>query len=552
MNDVSIPQAIQLALGYHQKGELEQAEAIYQQVLSIEANNSDVLYLLGLLAHQIARHDVAIELISRSIAINTNFADAHFNLGNAQLAMNQVDDAMLSYQQALSIKPNYPELLLNLGKIFHDKGLLDQAEHHYFQALQHKPNFLEALFNMGNLLKDQGKLDEAKYYFYKVIELHPDFATVYCNLGSILQQQRNDDEAMQFFNKALKLKPDDEQVYCNMGNIHSLHGRTDEALSCYQQCLAINPEFADAHYNQALSLLQIGDFLQGWKEYEWRWKSSSWQIDSRGYSQPQWQGESLVNKTILLYPEQGYGDAIQFIRYVKKVAEFGGQIIVECQTPLTQLFSCLPEIKASYSLGEAPLTFDVHAPLMSLPFILKTSLHDIPESKGYLSVQSEDIEQWQQQLELSSEGLNVGFIWCGNPGHCNDHNRSIPIDKISPLFEEKKIKFFSLQVTERSKELENIDTNICDLSSKINNFYDTATIIMNLEVVIAVDTAIAHLAGALGRPVWLMLPYHAEWRWLENRLDSPWYASMRLYRQQAEGDWVELIQRVKTDLKRMA
>ena len=516
----TIQQSLELAVRHHNAGDLAKAEGIYQQVLQADPNQPIALHLLGVIAHQVGNHDTAVDLINKAIAINPDYAEAHNNLGNALQVLGRLDEAVASFNKAIAIKPDLAEAHSNLGTALQDLGRLDEAVTSFHKALNIQPDYAEAHSNLGVALQKLGKLDEAVASHHKALAIKPDLAEAHNNLGAVLQD---------------------------------LEG-PDEAVASYRKALAIKPDYVQAHKNLGLISLLMGDFETGWPEYSWRLLEDDSVLKIRAYPQPLWDGSDLGGRTVLLYAEQGFGDTIQFLRYLPMVAapgtDKGGDVILQCPPPLTRLFEAAPAadgIQLVTKIGDTP--FDLQAPLHDLPGLFATTLYTIPADVPYLRPPGDT----PPALETSG-GFKVGLVWAGNSKHKNDANRSVGFERFQPLLDIKGVDFYSLQVGERSRDigapgLSGLDGKISDLGKDLGDFADTAAAVGQLDLVITVDTSVAHLAGALGTPVWTLLPWVPDWRWLLDRDDSPWYPTMRLFRQPAAGDWDAVIGEVGAALR---
>jgi tetratricopeptide (TPR) repeat protein len=581
----TISEALAIAVRHHQAGRLQAAGQIYRQILALEPNHADAWHLLGVIAHQGGKHGIAVEYIGRAIVLNGTESAFHNNLGSAYCALRRIPEAVACYRRALELKPDYVEAHRNLGLALKALGKLEEAAACYRRALELKPDYVEAHYDLGIALKDQGKLDEAVVCYRRALELKPGFAMARNNLGVALKDQGKPDEAAACWRRALELKPDyaearnnlgaafkelgklDEAVACyrralelkpdyaeahsNLGLALNDQGKLDEAVACCRRALELKPDFADAHWSQSLMSLLIGDFPRGWAEYQWRWKAK--QCRQRDFSQPLWDGRPLEGKTILLHAEQGLGDTIQFIRYAPLVKQSGARVLAECQKPLVRLLAGCRGVDELVGAGDDLPPFDVHAPLLSLPGIFRTSLKTIPVDLPYLFADPGLIGHWRQELR-GITGFKVGIAWRGNPEHRNDRVRSIPLSCFEPLAGLPGIHLLSLQKGAGAEELQETRDHfpVVDLGSRLDEasgaFMDTAAVMMNLELVITCDTAAAHLAGALGAAVWVAIPFAPDWRWLLDRSDSPWYPTMRLFRQDRRGDWQGVFRRIEVAL----
>ena len=463
---------------------------------------------------------------------------------------DKLDEAMASYQQALRLKPNYPEAHSNLGNALQEQGRLDEAVASCQQALRLKPDSAEAHHNLGLVLAKQDKLDEAVASFQQTLRLKPDYPDAHNNLGIVLEKQDKLDEAMASYQQALRLKPDYPEAHNNLGIVLEKQGRLDEAVACYQQALRLKPDYPEAHWNRSLAWLLMGRFEQGWPGYEWRWKCKEFG-SLPPFHPPLWDGSPLDGRTILVHAEQGLGDTLQFIRYAPLVHQRGGRVILVCQPPLIGLLTRSPGVERLVAQGEALPEYDVHVPLMSLPGLLGTTLESVPADVPYLDAEPQLVEAWRHRLG-SYPGFKVGIVWQGNPKFRLDRLRSIPLAQFAPLARVPGVHLFSLQKGPGAEQLAAVTDRfpVTDLGRRLDDFMDTAAVLKNLDLVISVDTAIAHLAGALGIPVWVALPFAPDWRWLMDREDSPWYPTMRLFRQTRPGQWEDVFQRIAEALQR--
>lgn len=506
----------------HQQGHVERAVQRYKAVLRRDPRNADALHLLGVAHHQREDHQRAVTLIRKAITIRGREPAFHSTHGTVLLALGRTEAAAESFRCALEIDPEHVDALNNLGNVLMRRGEAAAAEGCYRRALAARPGNALACNNLGSALRAQGRLDEAAAAYRSALEARPRYSSALSNLGRVLHEK----------------------------------GRYDDALECYDRAVAVDPEFAEARANRATLLLQLGHFAEGWEDYEWRWRTAGFTTPRRDFDRPAWDGSELGGRTILLHAEQGLGSAIQFVRYAALVAARGGRVVLECARPLARLFSALqalpdPAVAHLVIKGEPLPAFDVHAPLMSLPRLLGTRLETIPATIPYLFAEDALAAKAQDRLAPYS-GTKIGLAWAGNPHHHNDRNRSMPAAALAPLLALEGVMAFSLQVGDAAADLATLPAgSMIDLAPDLREFADTAAIIAQLDLVISVDTAVAHLAGALGRPVWMLVPYVSEWRWLTEREDTPWYPTMRLFRQQAPGDWDEVVRRVRDRLAAM-
>lgn len=477
---------LQQAVGHHQAGQISEAEAIYRQVLKGEPENFHALHFLGVIAGQKGLQSDAVALITKALQQNPQAADAHFNLGNVLKAQDELEDAITTYRRAIALNPQYRDAHTNLGVALAGLGHYEDAAGAHRQALAIDPRYAAAHNNLGIALFKRGDVTDAMASFRRVLELDP-------------------------------------------GHV-------------------------DAHWSLALALLLSGQFKEGWQEYEWRWQTPDLAPVRRNFSQTQWDGSALDGKTILLHGEQGIGDAIQFVRYAKIVAGLGGDVIVECPPKLTGLLSGVDGIGRLVARGDNLPAFDTHVPLLSLPQILGTTLETIPHEAGYIISLPGLTDTWAAEANHLA-GFKIGLCWQGNPDHDDDKKRSIPLTRFEPLLAMSGMTFVSLQKGPGEEQIAShgLEGRIVDWGSNLDDgpdgFTNLAAIIKNLDLVITVDTAVAHLAGAMGMPVWMPLAYVPDWRWLLARTDTPWYPTMRLFRQPSLGDWDSVLRDLQAALK---
>ncbi len=501
-----------------QQGHLDKAERLCAAILKHRSDDFDALHMLGLAHLHRRRPAQALDFLSKALKANAGSVDAMSNLGLALHAAGRFEEAIASYRNALMLAPGHPEILFNLGNALLELGRIDEALASFDEALAHNPSHVGAHVNRGNTL---------------------------------LRFNRPVD-ALESYDRALALMPSHPQILTNRGHALRRLDRPVEALAELTSAIASAPEFPEAHFEAALARLTLGDFETGWKEYEWRWKTGSFTDKRRTFRAPLWLGEvPLSGKTILLHAEQGFGDTIQFIRYAPLVAERGARVICEVQPELVALLSQLEGIKVVAS-GTALPAFDLHCPLMSLPLAFGTGLEAIPAGVPYLAAPKMKQEYWRDRLLQC--GPRAGFVWSGSSAHKNDANRSIPLARFAALLEQTPFGCFSLQRDLREADREELRKipNLVDLGSELSDFTDTAAIISLLDVVVSVDTSVAHLAGALGKPVLILVPHAADFRWLRDRDDTPWYPTAKLLRQPAFGDWNSVIVRLADELRRLS
>jgi len=527
---------------------LEEAMANCRQILSHQPRHPAALHLVGIIARQIGQLDGYIELIRRAAAGNAADPYFHNDLADALRNKRQFDEAFVVCREALRIKPDFPEAYITLGNVLADQGQFDGAIAAAGEALRLRPDYALAFNNLGVYLHSKGQLEESIATARQAIRLDRGFPEFHNNLGRALQDQGKLEEAIAERREAIRLKPDYAEAHNDLGNALRDIGQPDESIAALRRSVQLMPDYALGHWNLALSLLLQGDFIQGWREYEWRWRWDGFSSPCRNFSQPLWNGEKLNGKTILLYAEQGMGDAIQFARYIPRVARRVGCVVVECQPPLKRLLSRIPSVQTVVTEGEPLPPFDVQCPLLSLPLAFRTDLNSIPASVPYLKPDRKQSAMWKKRLAAKYPHRRIGLAWAGSAMHKKDRTRSLELSKLVPLAAIPGTSFFSLQTGEAGKQVPPAEMTLHDFTAELNDFADTAALLNNLDLVITVDTAVAHLAGAMGKPVWVLVSYAPDWRWLLHREDSPWYPTMRLFRQTSIGDWANVIQRVANSL----
>jgi len=549
MTQVTSEQAIQIAVKHYEAGQLQQSEAICRQLLALDPNQGDALHLLGLIAHQVRHPDAAV-LIRRAVALQPNNAIAYGNLALVLQSQGKWDEAIECSRQALALQPNIPAAHYNLGYAFHVKGELEDAVACYRRALALQPQFTPTYQNLGAALKALGRTDEAIEVYLRGLTLQPNSASLLSNIGDALWEQGKPEESADYCRRALAVDPNFPEPHLNLGNTLVSQKRFEEAGDCYRRAIALRPDYALGHVNLAMALLTIGKYEEGWREHEWRWRKPGFPSVQRNFSQPQWDGSALDGRTILLHSEQGLGDALQFVRFTPHVERRGGRVVIECKPALLRLFQNATDLGAAAVQNETgaapPVAFDLHVPLLSLPLAL--GMFDpakVPSPVPYLHADPASEEQWRELTSAGEKRLKVGLAWVGSAVHVDDRVRSVALDMLGPLARED-VLFYSLQLGRGSEQAAKPPNGmeLIDLTSRLGDFADTAGLVSQLDLVICVDTAVAHLAGAMGKPVWVLLAYRPDFRWLLDREDTPWYPTMRLFRQQSPGDWNEVVARI--------
>jgi tetratricopeptide (TPR) repeat protein len=544
----SASEVLSVALDHQRGGRWREAEALYREILGAQPECAEAYGDLAILLYQVGRLGEAEQACRQAIARQPASAEARANLAAILQAQGRYWAAEASAREALALRPDHAEAHNNLGNALERLERFEEAETCYRRALELRPDFALACHNLANVLERRRKWPEAESYYRRAIELLPEFAEAYNNLGALLQQQARWEEAIECYGEALRLRPAMAEAHNGLGVALQWDNRDAEALVCYERALAINPAFPEAHYNRATLRLRRGQFRWGWDEYEWRWRLSD--VAWRHFRQPLWDGSPLEGRTILLHAEMGYGDTVQFARYAPLVAQRGATVVLECQPRLVPLMESLAGVSRVIPRGAPLPEFDVHAPLLSLPRLFQTDLASIPSRVPYLSVAPERIDYWRERIG-AAPGLKVGLVWAGNPDSKSGLKRFLPLAAFAPLGAVNNVRWFSLQRGPQAAELAAPPPGltVTPLEEETGEVTDTAAAILNLDLVISADTMVAHLAGALAKPVWVLLASSPEWRWMLDRQDSPWYPTARLFRQARLGDWQEVMARVAEALR---
>ncbi len=527
-------------------GRCDEALASYDQALERQPDYADAMVNRGKCLALLKRSDEALANFDHAIKSQPRNAAALKERGHLLRDRKQPAEALTSLDQALALTPDNAETHAGRALVLLDLKRFDGAFIACDHALALKPDYVEAIVTRGNIFHEIRAYDEAMKQYDRALEMRPNFAQAYGNRANTLVELNRPAEALADYDRALAIKSY-ASAFVNRGLALSYLDRPQEAFDSFDRAIALEPDLAEAHWNKALLHLSVGDFAQGWRGYEWRWRRAT-ELRPRDFTQPQWSGEDLNGKTILLHAEQGFGDSIQFIRYLPLVRAKAERVILELPDGLLSLVGELSEGVTTLSRGAALPSFDVHCPMMSLPLAFNTTISTIPTSVPYLRAPAGRIDAWRARLPPRTMP-RVGLVWSGRADHRNDHNRSIALSRIQSLLAIPDVEFISLQKEYRDSDLAALaSAPVMRLDSALNDFADTAAVISELDLVIAVDTATAHLAGALGKPLWLLLSYIQDWRWMRGRVDSPWYPTARLFHQPEIGDWDTVIARVAQEL----
>ena len=536
------------------QGKLTAAVAAFTQAVTIDPRYAAAHNNLGTVLKDLGRLDQALAAFTQAVTLDPSYAEAHNNLGATLHQMGRLDEALAALAQALELDPNHPRALANRAGALFAQGKYEDALADGARAVAIAPTLAFAHNTLGNTFKAMGRIEEAVDAYRKAVELAPNLAELHDNLGNALSEWGRSVEAEAACRKALKLAPDFAKAHNNLGTALRDQGRRDEALACFRKALDLDPGMAAAHTNLGMALLYEGDYVQGWREFEWRWRTGK--LPDKPSELPRWEGQDLHAKTLLLYAEQGLGDVLHFVRYAPLLAERGARVVLEVQPTLKRLVAQIPGVSQVVGLGEPLPAFDYCLPLMSAPHRLGTQLDTIPADGPYLPVQSEWGARWAERIR-AMPGLKVGLVWAGDPrphdanAHAADRRRSIPLAQWLEVLGLHGISFVSLQLGGGRAQLADLDADIRphDWMDEIGDFADTAGLVSHLDLIVSVDTSVVHLAGGMGKPVWVLSRHDGCWRWLKDGPTSPWYPSARIFRQGKPGDWTPVLAEVAAALK---
>lgn len=580
-----------LAVTSHQAGDLDRAVALYRQVIARRPDDAAPYVNLGIALQGLDRMDGAVAAYRQAIARQPQAAAAYGNLGCALLALGHPEAAMVvlrqaamldpqsaeihnalggalaargrpnaaiaAYRRAVVLGPSHGQPYNNLGAALVDAGAFADAVAACRHAMALHPDNAEAENNLANALMGLGLIDEAVAGFRRALRLRPYFPQASTNLSGALIDDGRAGEAIAHCRSAIAVEPQFADAYNNLGNALRMEGRLDEALAAFRRALALAPDDAEIHFNVSAILLKQGFLREGWVEYEWRKRTPLSAFRRNTFPQPEWDGSPLGSRTVLLYAEQGLGDVLQFVRFAP-LAAASGRVVLRVYPSLVRLLASIPGVAQVISSEDPLPEFDCHLPLMSLPKVMGVGLAEIPAQVPYLHPDAEDLAAWAARL-AGLDGLKVGLVWAGDPrpdepgANRMDRRRSMALDQLSELAGIPGITLVSLQKGAASRQVQHpsVGMHLVDYMDEVRDFADTAALIANLDLVISVDTSVAHLAGALGRPVWILSRLDGCWRWLDGREDSPWYPTARLFHQTHWGDWSPAVSRLAEALKRL-
>jgi Flp pilus assembly protein TadD len=544
-----------LAQGWQQQqaGNLLEAEQWYRHALAVQPGHLDALRRLGSVCLSTGRFGEAAAAFRQVLYSCPHLGEVHNDLGVALAQQGLLDEALGAFRDAIAAQPNYPTAHNNLALVFLMRKQPVEAAASARRAIELDPGFVDAHVRLGESLRVAGKLGEAIETLQHALRLRPDSADAHNNLGIAIAQTDQEELAKSYFRRAIELRPDLLRAHSNLGTALQNTACFSEALDCYERALQLAPDDPQLHCHRALVWLRLGDFERGWPEYEWRLRCPG--NPQPNLAQPRWHGERVEGQTVLLHAEQGVGDTIHFIRYAPFVRHRGATVLLGCAGSLIPLLSSFHGVD-HFVASEGPLPhFDVHAPLASLPGIFGTTLENLPAKVPYLTADERLVETWARRV-AGPEVMKIGIVWQGNPVHPDDYRRSAPLSAFRPLAELPGVQLYSLQHGPGSEQLKQVlgTWPVTDLAGQMKDeagaFMDTAAVMKSLDLIVTVDTSVAHLAGALAVPVYVALAFVTDWRWLLDREDTPWYPTTRLFRQRQAGNWPEVFGRIATTIAR--
>lgn len=544
-----------LALEEQKKGHTEKAEQLINELLKVKPNDPTTYKNAATFFEMIKKYDASTTYYEKYLSLNSEDADTTYRLAKLFFRKNDVKKAGEYLEKTIKLKPNHTKPRLELAELLEKLGQSKQALQCIEKAYQLAPKNIQILMNAAIIAANLKRYDEAIRYLHQAIKIKPDLPEAYSNMG-IITMLKNDDhrEAIRQYRKALQLNKNYQPVYKNIGSTLQSLGKYKSAIAFYKKAIAINNKGSNTHFELGITLLRLGHFQQGWEEYEWRLKMRL-HFDPKTFPiQFFWKGENLKGKTIILICEQGIGDTLQFIRYAQLIKKNECHIILQARTELINLLSKISWIDKVITITDPIPPFDYFCPLLSLPRLFKTDLTSIPADIPYIEIDPTLRTKWKKLIPHKKK-LQIGIVWAGNPEYIHDKKRSCSLKCFSSLLDISNTIFYSLQKDEPTKELikhnEKNKIKIINLDPHLKDFTDTTAAIEQLDLIISIDTAIAHLAGAIGKPVWTLLSYVADWRWLTDREDSPWYPTMRLFRQKRMENWKNVFERVKEALENL-
>jgi tetratricopeptide (TPR) repeat protein len=586
MSPGQLREQFKLAFSYYQNSQNDLADFIFSKILELKPDHFDSLLLRGIINVR-KNAFIALDLVTKATNVSPNNPSGHYNLGLILEDLKLFDKALDSYECTVRLRPDFADAWLNRGNVLHALMNLDDAVRSYDFAISIKPDFSLAYYNRGLVLKELNRFEEAKDSYDNAIRLSPDFADAYCNRAVVLEELNRFEEAIEnydiairikpgfalaYYNRgvvlkelnrfkeakdsydnAIRLRPDFADAYCNRAIVLEELNRFQAAIENYDIAIRIKPDFANAKFNKSINLLLNGNLNEGFVLYEFRWEKRD-PVTKRNFDQPLWLGtENIEGKTILIHSEQGYGDTIQFCRYAKLVKERGARVAMEVPEALLRLMAGLEGVDELVEKGNALPAFDFHCPLMSLPLAFNTTIESIPHLIPYIHSNIDKEDKWR--VHIGNSGFKIAICWQGSTKGKVDIGRSFPVSLFEGLAKINDVRLISLQKNEGVEQLKNlpagmrVETLPDDFDNGDNAFLDSACVMKCVDLVITSDTALTHLAGALGVKTWLPLKYVPDWRWMLETSSSPWYPNHRLFRQAIRGEWGSVFKAMELELR---
>jgi tetratricopeptide (TPR) repeat protein len=533
-------------------GEPDAAISELLQAIKLEPENASSYANLANAYSFIGEYSKAISSCEKAVELEPKRAEFHQNLGSFLQKNGDLDSALISLRRALILNPESAPIYNNIGSILNDLGRIDDAAGSYLEAHKLDPESDIIMLNLAMAMHNLKNFTEAKSLFEQLIDRDPNRYNIWVNYGNTLYELGENENALNAFNMAITLNENDSNSHRNRGLVLQRLGEWQEAMKSFNNAVSIIPDDATVLFPRGMLRLKLGDYVNGWADYEWRFESVGLDfVPGSAWQYSHWDGRSFEGKTIVVYHEQGLGDALQLLRYLPLVKERGGRLIFACGVPLMRLVeNSIPEVdKVISRLENHKLRYDYHVALMSLPRIFKTELETIPPLAPLLRADESTVKFWETKIQ-DKDMFNIGLVWSGNPEQGDNKYRSCSLADFAPIAEIPGIQFYNLQLGEAKDQIaEQAGTmEIIDYSDSLHDMQETAALIENLDLVLTVDTSVAHLAGAMGHPVWVILWFNHCWRYLLERNDSPWYPTMKLYRQPELGDWKSVMSNVNEDL----
>ena len=549
-----------LAQHMEQANQKDKALLFYKKALEIHPENNLANIKLGSVHYEQNNNDQAIASYKQALKNNPNDPHINYNLGLTYMRKEEWTNAIEHFAKTIELNPCHEQAYTHLGAMYEKINKHHDAVEPYKKAVELNPNSFDNQHQLGNILRHVELLDQAIEPYRKALEYQPRNIHIMMDLANILNMLNRNEESLELYKNIVEINPNAVSALYNFGFTLKKVGQLERALEVYQQVLSKKPDYAPAHFSLSSIYLTLGNLEEGWKEYEWRWKN--YNEDAKKFNCPLWEGKDLTNKTLLVYTEQGLGDTLQFVRYLKLLKDrfTNLTIVLHAQTPLIPLLKHQPYIDQLFTGSGQAAKVNYQIPLMSLPRICKTTLESIPADIPYIQADESLVQSWKEKL-ASDTNLKVGICWQGNARYRTQSLRravaakSLQLPLFEPLFNIEGISIYSLQRVDGDDQVRG-----CSFANKLivfdesfdqqnGRFMDTAAVIENLDLIVSVDTSICHLAGALGKPTWIILPFPADWRWLRNRTDSPWYPTARLFQQKTAGQWEPVIQQIVQELQ---